>query len=113
MNEGVGSADRTPDLTFFWEEIMSIIEMAKKYARLDAVCVQHGLTLTEYQILTCAMDGQMTDVEIRHELIVTHEQFDQIVKRLRARDLIGRRKGVLIAGIEGRSAYYDVPKMSA
>lgn len=92
---------------------MSIIEMAKKYARLDAVCVQHGLTFTEYQILTCAMDGQMTDVEIRHELIVTHEQFDQIVKRLRARDLIGRRKGVLIAGIEGRSAYYDVPKMSA
>jgi len=92
---------------------MSIIEMAKKYAQLDAVCVQHGLTLTEYQILTCAFDGQMTDVEIRHELILTREQFDEIVKGLRARDLIGRRKGCLVASIEGRSAYYDVPKMAA
>ncbi len=39
--------------------------MEKKYAELEALCVAHGLSLKEYQILTCAMDGKMNDGEIR------------------------------------------------
>jgi len=87
--------------------------MEKKYAELEALCVAHGLSLKEYQILSCAMDGQMTDGEIRADLGIDAAQFDELVTGLKAKDLIGRKKGVLVASIEGRSAYYDVPPLAA
>ena len=83
------------------------------FAALETVCIQHGLSLEEYRILTCAMDGKMTDGEIRACAGVDADQFDELVAGLKSKDLIGRRKGYLIASIEGRSAYYDVPPMAA
>jgi hypothetical protein len=35
--------------------------MEKKYAELEALCVAHGLSLKEYQILTRAIEGKMND----------------------------------------------------
>jgi DNA-binding MarR family transcriptional regulator len=89
------------------------VNTEKKYAELEALCVAHGLTLKEYQLLNCALDGKMTDAEIRDALFLAQEQLNEMVERLRARDLIGRRKGRLVASIEGRSAYYDVPRLAA
>jgi hypothetical protein len=87
--------------------------MEKKYAELEALCVAHGLSLKEYQILTCAMEGKMNDGEIRANLGIDAAEFDDLVAGLKAKDLIGRKKGVLVASIEGRSAYYDVPPLAA
>ena len=87
--------------------------MEQKHRQLEAVCVQHGLSLKEYQILSCCLDGKMNDGEIRANLGIDAAQFDDLVAGLKAKDLIGRKKGVLIASIEGRSAYYDVPPIAA
>ena len=89
------------------------VNTEKKYAELEALCVAHGLTLKEYQLLNCTLDGKMTDAEIRDALFLAQEQLNEMVERLSARDLIGRRKGLLVASIEGRSAYYDVPRLAA
>jgi hypothetical protein len=85
----------------------------QRYRLLESICILHGLTLKEYEILTCAMDGKMTDGEIRACAGVDADEFDELVAGLKARDLIGRRKGYLVASIEGRSAYYDVPPIAA
>ena len=80
---------------------------------LEAICMVFGVTLAEYTLLTCCLDGKMTDGEIRARMGIDADQFDDLVAALRAKDLIGRRKGMLIASIEGRSAYYDVPPIAA
>ena len=77
------------------------------------ICIEHCLTVKEYQVLTFCMDGHMTDAEIRCELSLTKDQFQEIVEALRAKSLIGRRKGLLIASIEGRSAFYEVLPLAA
>ena len=80
---------------------------AIKFIKSQLEIVEHGLTVKEYQVLTFCMDGHMTDAEIRCELSLTKDQFQEIVEALMAKSLIGRRKGLLIASIEGRSAYYE------
>ena len=87
--------------------------MEKKYAQLESVCVQHGLSLKEYHLLICCFEGQMSDGEICRELSVNQNQLNDLVDGLKARALIGRKKGILVASIEGRSAYYDVPPLAA
>jgi 3-deoxy-D-manno-octulosonate 8-phosphate phosphatase KdsC-like HAD superfamily phosphatase len=69
--------------------------------------------LKEYHLLICCVEGQMTDGEICRELSVNQNQLNDLVDGLKARALIGRRKGILVASIEGRSAYYDVPPLAA
>jgi hypothetical protein len=73
--------------------------MEKKYAELEALCVAYGLSLKEYQILTCAMEGKMNDGEICANLGIDAAQFDDLVAGLKAKDLIGRKKGVLVATV--------------
>ena len=80
---------------------------------LEAICMVFGVTLAEYTLLTCCLEGKMTDGEIRARMGMDADEFDQLVTRLREKDLIGRKKGMLIASIEGRSAYYEVPAMAA
>ncbi len=84
-----------------------------KFPELEEYCIANGLTLREYQVLTCTFDGQMTDAEIRAALFLTKPELDELVEGLRAKSLIGRRKGRLIASIEGRSAYHHVPPLAA
>ncbi len=72
-----------------------------------------GVTLAEYTLLTCCLEGKMTDGEIRASMGMDADEFDRLVARLSEKDLIGRRKGMFIASIEGRSAYYEVPPMAA
>lgn len=100
-----------PDVKERTVKVFKIME--QKYALLEAVCIQHGLSLKEYQFLSCCLDGKMTDGEIRAIMGIGPEQFDELAEVLRRKDLIGRRKGMLIASIEGRSAYYDVPPIAA
>ena len=80
---------------------------------LEAICMVFGVTLAEYTLRTCCLEGKMTDGEIRARMGMDADEFDNLVARLREKDLIGRRKGMLIASIEGRSAYYEVPPMAA
>jgi hypothetical protein len=89
------------------------VDMEMKSAQLEALCIQHGLSLTEWRILSCCLEGQMTDTVICYELFLTQEQLDKLVDGLKARALIGRKRGRLAASIEGRSAYYDVPPLAA
>lgn len=89
------------------------MSMEQKFYQLEAICIIHGLSLKEYQILACCLDGKMNDGEIRASMGIDAEQFDDLVAELKAKDLIGRRKGMLIASIEGRSAYYEVPPIAA
>jgi hypothetical protein len=79
----------------------------------EAIFMVYGLTIAEYTLLTCCLDGKKTDGEIRASMGMDADEFDNLVARLREKDLIGRRKGILIASIEGRSAYYEVPPMAA
>jgi len=87
--------------------------LMKTREELRTYSVQHGLSLKEYHLLICCFDGQMTDGEICCELSVEQEQLNELVQGLKARALIGRRKGILVASIEGRSAYYGVPPLAA
>lgn len=79
----------------------------------EIVCTEHDLTVKEYQVLTFCMDGHMTDAEIRCELSLTKDQFQEVVEVLTAKSLIDRRKGLLVASIEGRSAFYEVRPLAA
>lgn len=92
---------------------MSATEFVNRNFQVETVCIEHGLTVKEHQVLTFCMDGHMTDAEIRCESSLTKDQFQEIVEALRTKSLIGRRKGLLIASIEGRSAYYQVPPLAA
>jgi len=92
---------------------MSATKYINSKSQMEIVCIEHGLTVKEYQVLTFCMDGHMTDAEIRCELFLTKDQFQRIVDALRAKSLVGRRKGLLIASIEGRSAFYEVLPLAA
>jgi hypothetical protein len=89
------------------------VDMEIRYAQLEAICIQHGLSLKEWRILSCSLEGQMTDAEICEDLFLNQGVFDKLVEGLTARSLIGRRQGRLVASIGGRSAYYDVPPLAA
>lgn len=89
------------------------VDMEMKAAQLEALCTQHGLSLTEWRILSCCLEGQMADGVICYELFLRPEQLNKMVEGLRARALIARKKGRLVTTIEGRSAYYHVPPLAA
>lgn len=88
-------------------------DIDQKHQQLLVVCRERALTLMEYQLLNCCLDGQMTDNEIRKELGLTVDELNEIVEGLRANALVGRRKGVLVTSIEGRSALHSGSRRAA
>ena len=89
------------------------VDMEMRCAQLEAMCMQHGLSLKEWRILSCSLEGQMTDAEICDDLFLSQGELNKLVEGLKARSLIARTKGRLVASIEVDSAYYDVPPLAA
>jgi hypothetical protein len=46
---------------------------------LEAICMVFGVTLAEYTLLSCCLDGKMTDGEIRARMGIDADQFDDLV----------------------------------
>jgi DNA-binding MarR family transcriptional regulator len=72
------------------------VDMEMRVAQLEAICLQHGLTLKEWRILSCSLEGQMTDAEICEDLFLNQGELNELVEGLKSRSLIGRTDGRLV-----------------
>jgi DNA-binding MarR family transcriptional regulator len=91
----------------------TVNDVIERFHRLDLLCRTYGLSLKEWRLLNCCLDGQMTDAEIIYSLSLSRHELDDLLEQMHARSLVGRRRGKIIASIEGRAAYYRVPSLAA
>jgi DNA-binding MarR family transcriptional regulator len=75
--------------------------------------LEHGLTLKEYEVLTCCLYGQMTDAEVRNILSMKMDDLDAIVESLVSKELLRRNGRVLAATYEGELVYKWIAKDAA